>query len=898
MSQQPPTVSPVGGPMYKGDIYINGHVEGEGIAIGPGAQAHVVKNYFQARLSDTQQQRLVAEVKAEVLAQMGVLANAGFRPEVAPLPRRAEQMATRDPFALPVGVSAPARVPPADAQQWQQTFAPLNQQLQQLDHQLSAATPGERRVARELVIGQERVNLVELLIQQGNLALWSFRQASARLFADQTSAYYLAHPPWPTLPALQAFHDEARRALEVRRAWVLYQKYRIQHPEMTGPFVAQLAQGRWRDVLQAWLATKEMSAEGFQYERAYLKAIGERYDPQAVRNAAQQAESCFAEALRRQPDNSSALVNWAAIKAESALFFSIETGALDRARLQGAQALFRRAEGQLEQRQDREGQAALGLCLLHDATSLPPDANLEAVQWAARRTQQMRQEFKREGGAGAQRPQAPAAAGAAAIQWDAVQRNWARRDGRFFDEAKAKRARQILVAAGAAAALILLCDETLAAHAQMIQQIAHWGGSGLGGQQPNQPQAPAPQTPQQPALKPLQQAAKPARALSRRALLRVGIGGGAVVVVAGSAAIAAKAGAFANLFSPGLTPTATSTATPTAPPGPGTVLATHQQGSGVNSLGWAPGSGASLRSGYRTAPAAGGLRIASAGQDGTVAVWDPSTGKTLLTYRGHTGAVLAVAWSPDGTRLASGGADRSVQVWDAATGKTLATYSGHDAQINALAWSPDGQRLASGDAVGILQVASADGQPLYTAQGTGFQEILALAWSPDGTRIAGGGGYFQLTLAPGGGLGTMTARAAGESGLVEIWDAGSGRPVNTYLGHAATVRAVNWSPDSNLIASGGEDTTVQIWQPGDRASRLAYKNHTGPVNTVAWSADGARILSGSDDRTVQVWGATDGNQLFSFTRQRAPVRAAAWSPDGQEIASGGDDQTVQVWRAP
>jgi WD40 repeat protein len=59
-----------------------------------------------------------------------------------------------------------------------------------------------------------------------------------------------------------------------------------------------------------------------------------------------------------------------------------------------------------------------------------------------------------------------------------------------------------------------------------------------------------------------------------------------------------------------------------------------------------------------------GRRLATGSTDRTVKLWDTTTGEEVFTLRGHTAAVLCVAFSPDGQRIASGGYDRTVRVWD------------------------------------------------------------------------------------------------------------------------------------------------------------------------------------------------------------------------------------------
>ena len=59
-----------------------------------------------------------------------------------------------------------------------------------------------------------------------------------------------------------------------------------------------------------------------------------------------------------------------------------------------------------------------------------------------------------------------------------------------------------------------------------------------------------------------------------------------------------------------------------------------------------------------------GSRLASAGADGTVRLWDAADGREVLTLRGHRDRVFGVAFSADGSRLASASSDGMVRIWE------------------------------------------------------------------------------------------------------------------------------------------------------------------------------------------------------------------------------------------
>jgi WD40 repeat protein len=267
-----------------------------------------------------------------------------------------------------------------------------------------------------------------------------------------------------------------------------------------------------------------------------------------------------------------------------------------------------------------------------------------------------------------------------------------------------------------------------------------------------------------------------------------------------------------------------------------------------------------------------GARLASAGDDHAVHLWDAATGAELRVLKGHTDDVLCVAFSPDGSQLASGSRDGTVRVW-ALTGGEPRVLRGHRSSVHFVAFSPDGSRLGSGDSGGTVRLwdLARGGEPrvLNAHQG----DALGLAFSPDGSRLATGGA----------------------DGAVRIWDlAGRAEPEVIRL-PGVRVRGLAYSPDGSRLALAGDDVLLRVWDVATHAELRVLKGHTAKVNAVAYSPDGLRLASCSFDGTVRVWDAVAGRPLRVFRGHTGEVNAVAYSPDGTRLASAGDDESVRIW---
>jgi len=278
--------------------------------------------------------------------------------------------------------------------------------------------------------------------------------------------------------------------------------------------------------------------------------------------------------------------------------------------------------------------------------------------------------------------------------------------------------------------------------------------------------------------------------------------------------------------------------------------------------------------------------LASTSRDGTVRLWDASTGREIFTFREHAAIVSAVAFSPDRRHVASGSWDGNVLIWNFANGQVTATLSGRAGFVYDVAFSFDGQRLASAHADGhVILWDPATGKEVYRIRAHGYEAACA-AFSPDGRLLATGGG---------------------RDGTAKIWDVATGKEALNLemneLASAARVRCMRFGPEGKWLATIGHGQSnptshVMIWDAATGKPIRSIDGQTKRLFHISLSPDGRWLASGGLDEAVKIWDMTRAEKPVFLRGHAGPVLGVAFSPDGKRLASCGGYRgkgEIKIW---
>jgi WD40 repeat protein len=184
-------------------------------------------------------------------------------------------------------------------------------------------------------------------------------------------------------------------------------------------------------------------------------------------------------------------------------------------------------------------------------------------------------------------------------------------------------------------------------------------------------------------------------------------------------------------------------------------------------------------------------KIALAGPQKLVRVFETASGKLLYECKKHTDWIHSVRFSPDGVLLASADRSNGLVVWEADTGRLYLDLVGHKGDIRGLAWRSDSSGLISASLDGTVKIWDM------------FEGKLAKSID------AHGGGVTAIDNCNDG-----TMVTTGKDRKVKLWDA-SGTAIGEMPSLAELGMEATITVDAKQVCAGDWAGNVTLWDRAD-----------------------------------------------------------------------------------
>ncbi|MDB4931640.1 MAG: repeat-containing protein, partial [Myxococcaceae bacterium] len=310
------------------------------------------------------------------------------------------------------------------------------------------------------------------------------------------------------------------------------------------------------------------------------------------------------------------------------------------------------------------------------------------------------------------------------------------------------------------------------------------------------------------------------------------------------------------------------------------------------------------------APSPDGRTLATAAEDGTVALWSAATGAALGTLDGHRGRVRDVAFSRDGATALTHGFDGTARLWDLASRRERARLTVGAPVLAARLHEPSRRItvLAEDGVVSVWDAATGarldDGSlpssrlpdlPV-TPRGdvVGAQPIGVFLVDPATGRVAREFAVSMVASADVSADGaTLALGAAG--GDVSIVDLASGAVTHAWHALDGVVAVLRLRPDGRLVATVGMDGVARVWEVASGRLLAAAPPFPDVPTGLRWSPDGRRLVVSGMAIQAWIWSVAPSEGDASAVTRRARC-VTPWRLDGTAVSPSTPDPAACATR--
>jgi WD40 repeat protein len=297
-----------------------------------------------------------------------------------------------------------------------------------------------------------------------------------------------------------------------------------------------------------------------------------------------------------------------------------------------------------------------------------------------------------------------------------------------------------------------------------------------------------------------------------------------------------------------------------------------------------------------------GSTLAVGTENGTVQLWDTSTGEHQKTFtrRDYHFGVDNVFFMPDGRTLAVVSPHSIMDLWDIATGQrknTLLAASENDPDAN-VRYIPDmymslGGRRNSFSSDGKTVASYIDDGKFRFWDVATRKEIRTLEAEPSGQLVSFSSDLQTVAIASYSYKGQRQSRVWG----VNLWDVNTQMQKKIIQTDNFELPFLVFNPDGNFIAS-YVDKAIRIWDVYTGKEKKRFKGHKSTVTTVAFSPDNRTLVSSSYDNTLRFWDVDTGKEKKTVAGYGALFRDVSLSADAQTLMSlGPGSNTIRLWNS-
>lgn len=314
--------------------------------------------------------------------------------------------------------------------------------------------------------------------------------------------------------------------------------------------------------------------------------------------------------------------------------------------------------------------------------------------------------------------------------------------------------------------------------------------------------------------------------------------------------------------------------------------------------------------------------------DGSIRLWDRTTGELVREIEGHYRGAL---FSPDGKVFGTVDFYQPVEqqalcLLDVATGKILHRLPQNCGNmVRILAFSPDGKQFISPEdsknSVRLWDTKS--GKPISVLRGPGEGFVHSAVFTADGRTLITAcydnivcrwdltTGELRKTVRlpmPQGQLASLSSDGRvlavvpkGKTAEVRLWDTETGEERYAIQGERNTENSdIALSPNGKILATasferGLDKAAIRLWdtETGKSIRRIPATQQS--VWALQFAPDGRTLLSSGRESYIHLWDVQTGKERFVESGHRGAIASLAFTPDGHSLVSGAEDGSIRVW---